>query len=144
MRVLRTEARNSDIILSFSIKRFEQAGSSLRLRMEIDLADGSKLYVRETVMRGMKRKYAYHWQDSAGRLLIRWDNAPDWEVESFPHHCPFLLLSHSAFRGFDEREPGKLRVTWLFHGKFPLPSIRLKTCLDLRNLSDYCTIIVKD
>lgn len=84
--MLQTLRKYSDVILSYSIKRFEQAGGSLRLRMEIDLADGSKLYVRETVMGGVKRKYAYHWQDSAGRLLIRWDNAPDWDVESFPHH----------------------------------------------------------
>jgi len=54
--------------------------------MEIDLIDGSRLYVRETLLGGMKRKYAYHWQDAEGRLLIRWDNAPDWDIESFPHH----------------------------------------------------------
>ena len=32
------------------------------------------------------RKYSYHWQDERERLLIRWDNAPDWVVETFPHH----------------------------------------------------------
>ena len=35
---------------------------------------------------GVMRKYSYHWQDKKERLLIRWDNAPDWEVETFPHH----------------------------------------------------------
>jgi hypothetical protein len=32
------------------------------------------------------RKYAYHWQDSNGKLITRWDNAPDWDVATFPHH----------------------------------------------------------
>jgi hypothetical protein len=31
--------------------------------------------------------YKFHWQDSQGRLIKRWDNAPHHpEVESFPHH----------------------------------------------------------
>ena len=43
------------------------------------------LYIREIVIKA-KRRYAYHWQNKEGRLIIRWDNAPDWEVETFPHH----------------------------------------------------------
>lgn len=65
---------------------FEQFGGSLRLRAEVELTDGSRLYIRETVIDSIKRKYAYYWQEASGRLLIRWDNAPDWDVESFPHH----------------------------------------------------------
>ena len=76
--MLRTLDRYSDIILSYKITRFEHFGTSLRLRMEVDLIDRSRLYVRETLIGGAKRKYAYHWQDAEGRLLIRWDNAPDW------------------------------------------------------------------
>jgi hypothetical protein len=31
--------------------------------------------------------YKFHWQDSQGRLIRRWDNAPHHpEVEGFPHH----------------------------------------------------------
>ena len=79
----------SSIIQFYSISRFEQAGSSFRLRAQITLNDGSCLYIRETVIDGTKRKYAYHWQDATDHLLIRWDNAPDWDVETFPHHKHF-------------------------------------------------------
>lgn len=74
------------IVQDYHIARFEQVGSSLRLRAQVTLNDGSQLYIRETVIDGAKRKYAYHWQDTQGNLLIRWDNAPDWEVDTFPHH----------------------------------------------------------
>lgn len=78
--------RYSDIILSYKVKKFEQFGHLFRLRAEVDLIDHSKLYIRETVIGGFKRKYAYHWQDKDGQLIIRWDNAPDWDLETFPHH----------------------------------------------------------
>ena len=43
--------------------------------------------MRETLIGGEKRKYAYHWQSGDGRLLVHWDKRlPDWDVETFPHH----------------------------------------------------------
>ena len=78
----------SHIILSYKIIRFEQFGKLLRLKAEVNLIDGSNLYIRETVIEA-KRKYAYHWQSKDDKLIIRWDNAPDWEVETFPHHKHF-------------------------------------------------------
>ena len=74
------------IIRDYKISVFEEAGSSFRLRAIVFLIDGSELHVRETLIGGEKRKYAYHWQSGDGRLLVRWDNAPDWDVETFPHH----------------------------------------------------------
>jgi hypothetical protein len=82
----RVLSRYQNIILSYRILRFDQFGASLRLRAEIEFVDRSKLYVRETVISGKKRTYSYHWQDHAGQLISRWDNAPDWNVETFPHH----------------------------------------------------------
>ena len=76
----------SDIIASYKVSRFEQYGDILRIRAEFELSDHSRLYVRETVLSPSIRKYAYHWQDRDGKLIIRWDNAPDWEVKTFPHH----------------------------------------------------------
>ena len=76
----------ASIIVSWRLTRYEQCGSSLRLRMEIEFVDGSRLYIRETVLEGKERRYAYHWQSKDQELLTRWDNAPDWEVETFPHH----------------------------------------------------------
>jgi hypothetical protein len=78
--------RFSSIILSVSVARFEQFGSSLRLRAIMQFTDGSRLGIRETVLGGTKRKYAYHWQDRNGNLIMRWDNAPDWDVKTYPHH----------------------------------------------------------
>ena len=32
-------------------------------------------------------KYSFHWQDSDGKLLCRWDNAPHHpEILNAPHH----------------------------------------------------------
>jgi hypothetical protein len=76
----------SDIIASLNITKFEQFGSNLRLRARIALIDGYELFIRETILDGKTRKYAFHWQDKNKNLLIRWDNAPDWDVTTFPHH----------------------------------------------------------
>jgi hypothetical protein len=76
----------SDIIHSYKVERFEQFATLFRLRAEIEIIDGSKLYIRETVIDVSKRKYAYHWQDKDKGLIIRWDNAPDWDIETFPHN----------------------------------------------------------
>ncbi len=33
------------------------------------------------------QKYSYHWQETNGDLIIRWDNKPHWrELRTFPHH----------------------------------------------------------
>jgi len=53
--------------------------------------DGSLLEVREVVVatgsRIEKLSYSYHYQDAAGNLIFRYDNAPHHrEVPTFPHH----------------------------------------------------------
>jgi len=78
--------RYSDIILSYRVKKFEQFGDLFRLGAEVDFLDHSRLIIRETIIGRFKRKYAYHWQDKGNKLIIRWDNAPDWDVDTFPHH----------------------------------------------------------
>lgn len=78
--------RFRNIIRDYKITSFEEAGASFRLRAVVVFVDGSQLHIRETLLGGAKRKYAYHWQSDDNRLLIRWDNAPDWDVETFPHH----------------------------------------------------------
>jgi hypothetical protein len=75
-----------DIIKNTSIERYEVSGDNIKLRMRLILIDDSRLFIRETVISGEKRKYSYHWQDKNQKLIKRWDNAPDWEVETFPHH----------------------------------------------------------
>lgn len=83
IRILR---KFSKIVLSYKVTKFEQFGQLFKLRAEVELIDRSKLFIRETVLGEAKRKYAYHWQNRSGELLIRWDNAPDWEISTFPHH----------------------------------------------------------
>lgn len=78
--------RFGEIIRDYKITVFEEAGDSFRFRAQVALVDGSQLHIRETLIGGEKRKYAYHWQTANGRLLVRWDNAPDWDVETSPHH----------------------------------------------------------
>ncbi len=82
----KTVRQYDDIISSYRIIRFEQAGTSLKLRAVVEFKDASILHIRETVINGIKRKYAYHLQDKNENTIIRWDNAPDWDVITFPHH----------------------------------------------------------
>ena len=33
------------------------------------------------------QKYSYHWQDSDGQMIVRWDNKPHWpNIKTFPYH----------------------------------------------------------
>jgi Family of unknown function (DUF6516) len=49
----------------------------------LELTERVEVQAREIVV----TKYRHHWQDRAGRLIKRWDNAPHHpDVPSFPHH----------------------------------------------------------
>jgi len=53
--------------------------------------DGSLLEIEETMVVGRitvtKRRYSYHYQDSQGELIFRYDNAPHHpELPDFPAH----------------------------------------------------------
>jgi hypothetical protein len=70
----------------------EEAQDDLGLfRCRITLRDGSllELFERFQVV-GEKlqiTKYRFHWQDAAGRLVKRWDNAAHHpEISTHPHH----------------------------------------------------------
>jgi hypothetical protein len=84
--MLKFLSKYSDIISSYKISKFEHFGQILRFRAELILTDATILYIRETILSISIRKYSYHWQDRHGKLIMRWDNAPDWDVETFPHH----------------------------------------------------------
>lgn len=77
----------ADIIQAIEVERFRIVGASYELRLTIALHDGSTLFIKDYLFWDGTRKYAYHWQDRAGRLKSRWDNAPHWQdVASYPHH----------------------------------------------------------
>ncbi len=68
-------------------KRAEMVGF---IRGAIEFTDGSALHYRELVdLRKPLRlvMYAYHYQDSGGKLIFRYDNAAHhMQVNTFPHH----------------------------------------------------------
>jgi len=76
-----------DLIQSWSISDFDQAGPNLRFRGQVTFVDHSVLFIRQVVLGEFTFKYAYHWQDGEGRLICRWDNSPHWpEIATYPHH----------------------------------------------------------
>ncbi|MCK5055602.1 MAG: hypothetical protein KAT34_03035 [Candidatus Aminicenantes bacterium] len=75
------------IIKNIEIKAYEFDENQLRIKVVLRLSDKSKLIIKDYKFSNNKRKYAYHWMDSQGKLKIRWDNAPHWEaISTFPHH----------------------------------------------------------
>jgi hypothetical protein len=45
------------------------------------------IYMTESNQQVVLEKYSFHWQDKAGCLLIRMDNAPHYpELTNAPHH----------------------------------------------------------
>lgn len=77
----------SHIIKKYDISSFDVESQSIRLKMLITFTDNSVLFVKDYIFRGIRRKYAYHWQDKKGSLRIRWDNAEHWlKIRTFPHH----------------------------------------------------------
>lgn len=77
----------ADIVQSIEVEKFRIVGASYELRATFLLKDGSRLFVKDYLFLDGTRKYAYHWQDRAGRLINRWDNVAHWkELQTYPHH----------------------------------------------------------
>lgn len=60
------------------------------LRVIIGLPDDSVIHCFEYVLFDESigiSKYSFHWQDAAGNLICRWDNAPHHpELDNFSYH----------------------------------------------------------
>lgn len=77
----------SDVVEDYEVERFRKEPSSYQLIAFVSFSDHTKLHLRDYLFRDQTRKYAYHWQSSKEKLIIRWDNAPHWkEIETHPHH----------------------------------------------------------
>ena len=75
-----------DIIIRYITHQWDIEPESSRVKIEIEFVDNSILVVKDFIIQA-NRKYAYHWQDREGNLLVRWDNAPHWKkIDTFPHH----------------------------------------------------------
>jgi hypothetical protein len=78
-------------IARWTIIREETQGDIGMFRYRLALRDGGLIEAVERflVAEGTVRvgKYAFHWQDAAGHLLKRWDNAAHHpEIATHPHH----------------------------------------------------------
>jgi len=73
-------------VTGYQVLKFERTQTTRRLKLAVEIAGGSRLMISEaTNPRGFR--YAYHWQDAEGRLLVRWDNAPHHHaLPTFPDH----------------------------------------------------------
>ena len=80
-------SKYSDIIKRTDIVTYEFEENQVRIKIELELTDGSLLIIKDYKFSNNTRKYAYHWMGSDRKLKIRWDNAPHWDsVSTFPHH----------------------------------------------------------
>ena len=62
-------------------------GLSSRLKLSIVFRNGTALHVRDTILDGQRRNGAFHWQNAAGQLLMRWDNVAHWpQIDTYPHY----------------------------------------------------------
>lgn len=75
-----------------------------QFKAEVQLVDGSRLYINEVYIDGELRKYAYYRLTPGGEILQGWDNAPHHpEVASYPHHLHQQgLVQPSAVRSLDD------------------------------------------
>ncbi|MBC8434273.1 MAG: hypothetical protein H8D96_20380 [Desulfobacterales bacterium] len=86
--------KHGDLVQSYSIGEFDQAGPNIRIRAQITFVDNSVLFIRQVVLGESTFKYAYHWQDQRGNLICRWDNSPHWpEIATYPHHKHIIVRS---------------------------------------------------
>lgn len=78
-------------VRSFRVVREEEQVNSGLIRYRLTLVDGGLLELSERfrIVGGKVHslKYRFHWQDSAGNLIARWDNAAHHlSLPTFPHH----------------------------------------------------------
>ncbi len=79
------------VIARLAIIREESQGVVGLLRYRLFLKNGDMLETFQRFAVGDEvvsvSKYSFQWQDDAGTLRFRWDNAPHHpEIETHPHH----------------------------------------------------------
>ncbi len=82
-----TLSQFAEMIRTYDVVQYDVIGLHSRLKLKIVCKNGTELYVRDILLDGQQRKYAFHWQDGSGRLIARWDNAAHWpEIATYPPH----------------------------------------------------------
>ena len=83
----RLQRKYPRIVKKVEVVRYRKFGKARELVARIYFKDGSVLHVKDYLFLSGERKYAFHWQDAHGHLLVRWDNSPHYpDLKSFPHH----------------------------------------------------------
>lgn len=76
-------------VLSFEIAYEEIDLYECYIRGRLQLENGLQLHIAEYVVtepQFKRMKYRYHLQNEKGQRIVRWDNAPHHQVDTFPHH----------------------------------------------------------
>lgn len=80
------------VVTSFHIIRERATLAGGHLRARLTLTDGSQLEFSEYVQHSSDDQinvvtYSYHWANTQGNLIRRWDNTPHFPgLSGFPHH----------------------------------------------------------
>ena len=78
--------KESSLVKSFDILDFKQGADFYYLKMNAYLIDSSLLSIRLFISSD-NYNYSFHWQDSLGKLIVRWDNSPHHhDLDTYPHH----------------------------------------------------------
>lgn len=92
LEVVKTRLITDTIVASVDIRRERFTLADAHLRAHLELVDGSTLEFSEYVQRRPDGAievvtYSYHWSDTQGDLIRRWDNTPHYpDLAGFPHH----------------------------------------------------------
>ena len=76
-----------DIVLSYDVLQFRMVGASYQFIAKVYLSNQTELHIKDYLFLDGTRKYSYHWQDTQGICIVRWDNAPHHQaISTFPFH----------------------------------------------------------
>ena len=99
-----TLERYPALVVAISYLNHRLDGTVEQFKADVQLVDGSRLYINEVYIDGELRKYAYYRLTPGGEILQGWDNAPHHsEIASYPHHLHQQgLVQPSAVRSLDD------------------------------------------
>lgn len=76
----------SPVVHTYEVLDFKIWNTGSYIKMEIVLKNNTFFYIRE-YNDDKERNYSFHWQDTKGVLIVRWDNAPHHKtLDTFFHH----------------------------------------------------------
>jgi hypothetical protein len=88
MDILKLLEKNR-IVDSIDVVDFRQFDGGFYLKLVIKFTNNTYLHTKE-YFDASERNYSFHWQDAAGEVISRWDNAPHFpHISTFPHHKHF-------------------------------------------------------